>query len=139
MLLLRFYRTTMNFYRDVAVLAFPTLQNDHYRLESWKEKSLRELRVRAEGFYASYEEAPQDAVIAATDIQNITHKMDVNGVLTLDAPDDDWTVLRLGYTTTAAFIRPGSKGGQGLEIDKMSRAAADIHWNHLIEKTAYPL
>ncbi|KKL69790.1 hypothetical protein LCGC14_2111380, partial [marine sediment metagenome] len=43
-------------------------------------------------------------------------------------------VLRIGYTTTAATTFPPSKGGLGLEIDKMSRRAADIHWDELIEK-----
>jgi len=123
-----------NFYRDVAVLAFPTPQNDQYRLEKWEEKSLRNLKTRPDNFIATTEEAPKDAVIAVADIQNITDEMDSNGVLTWDAPDGNWTVLRIGYTTTAAFNRPSSKGGRGLEIDKMSRTAADIHWNELIKK-----
>ena len=123
-----------DFYRDVAVIAFPTPANKEYRLEKWEEKSLQALYTRPDNFFATNERTPRNAVIAAADIRNITDKMDNNGVLTWDAPDGNWTILRLGYSTTGAFIRPGSKAGQGLEIDKMSRAAVDVHWDELIEK-----
>ncbi|MCK4747610.1 MAG: hypothetical protein KAT15_11260, partial [Bacteroidales bacterium] len=123
-----------NFYRDIAVMAFPTPQNDQYRLENWEAKSLTELRARSDMFIPTFVQAPQDAVIAVEDVQNITDEMDSNGVLTWDAPDGNWTVLRIGYTTTAATTKPPSKGGLGLEIDKMSRTAADIHWDELVEK-----
>ena len=123
-----------HFYRDAAVIAFPTPQNEQYRLENWEAKSLTDLRARSDKFIPTFEEAPQDALIAAADVQNITDSMDDKGLLTWDAPDGNWTVLRIGYTTTAATTKPGTKGGLGLEIDKMSRSAADIHWNKLVEK-----
>ncbi|MCP4312829.1 MAG: hypothetical protein GY790_16320, partial [Bacteroidetes bacterium] len=123
-----------NFYRDVAVIAFPTPQNDQYRLENWETKSLNELRSRSDKRIPTFEKVPGDAIIAASEIKIITDEMDSNGVLTWDAPDVNWTVLRIGYTTTAATTFPPSKGGLGLEIDKMSRRAADIHWDELIEK-----
>ena len=123
-----------DFYRDVAVIAFPTPPNKEYRLEKWEEKSLQAIYTRPDNFFATNEPTPQNAVIAAADIRNITHKMDDRGMLKWDAPDGNWTILRLGYTTTGAFVRPGSKGGQGLEIDKMSRTAVDVHWDALIEK-----
>jgi len=123
-----------NFYRDIAVIAFPTPRNDQYRLENWEAKSLTELRARSDLFVPTFEEAPRDALIAAADIQNITREMDSNGELTWDAPPGNWTVLRIGYTTTAATTKPPTKGGLGLEIDKMSKVAADIHWDELIER-----
>ncbi|MCP4314050.1 MAG: hypothetical protein GY790_22585, partial [Bacteroidetes bacterium] len=123
-----------NFYRDIAVMAFPTPKNDQYRLENWEAKSLTDIRARSDKFIPTFEEAPRDALIAITDVQNITDEMDSNGVLTWDAPDGNWTVLRIGYTTTAATTKPPAKGGLGLEIDKMSQTAADIHWDELVEK-----
>ena len=123
-----------NFYRDVAVLAFPTPQNDQYRLENWEAKSLMDLMARSDRHIPTFDEAPQDALIAANDIQIITEKMDDNGVLNWDAPQGNWTVLRIGFTTTTKTTKPSTKGGFGLEIDKMSRAAADIHWDEVIEK-----
>ena len=123
-----------NFYREIAVIAFPTPKNDQYRLPSWEAKSLTELRARSDKFIPTFEEAPLDAVIAAADVQNISNKMDDNGLLIWDAPKGNWTVLRIGFTTTGATTKPGTKGGLGLEIDKMSREAADVHWDELVEK-----
>ncbi len=123
-----------NFYRDVAVIAFPTPQNDQYRLENWEAKSLTDLRARSDKFIPTFFQAPSDAVIAVEDVQNITGEMDSNGVLIWDAPDGNWTVLRIGYTTTAVTTKPPTRGGLGLEIDKMSRLAADIHWDELVER-----
>jgi hypothetical protein len=124
-----------NFFRDVAVLAFPTPENDHYRLERWEEKTLRSLRAQANTFPASEEEAPLEALVDEEDIQVLSDKMDKNGVLTWNVPGGNWTVLRIGYTTTAAINKPCVKeGGLGLEIDKLSRAAADVHWENLLNK-----
>lgn len=123
-----------NFYRDVAVIAFPTPQNDEFRLENWEAKSLTDLMARSYKFSPTFEEAPGEALIAVGDILDITANMDENGLLTWEAPDGNWTVLRMGYTTTAATTKPPAKGGYGLEIDKMSREAAEIHWNELIEE-----
>ena len=123
-----------NFYRDIAVIAFPTPKNDQYRLPSWEAKSLTELRARSDKLIPTFEEAPLDAVIAAADVQNISNKMDDNGLLIWDAPKGNWTVLRIGFTTTGASTKPVTKGGLGLEIDKMSREAADVHWDELVEK-----
>ena len=123
-----------NFYRDIAVIAFPTPQDDGYRLDNWEAKSLTELRARSDKFVPTFDESPRDAVIAAKDVRNITGKMDSKGVLTWDAPEGNWTVLRLGYTTTAATTKPPARGGLGLEIDKMSKEAADIHWDELVER-----
>ena len=123
-----------DFYRDVSVVAFPTPRNKEFRLEKWEEKSLKALYTQPDKFFTTNHVTPEGAVIAFNDIQDISHRMDNNGVLTWDVPDGDWTVLRFGYTTTAGFVRPGSKSGGGLEIDKMSRAAIDLHWNELIEK-----
>jgi len=45
-------------------------------LENWEAKSLTELRARSDKFIPTFEEAPQDALIAAADVQNITDEMD---------------------------------------------------------------
>ena len=61
--------------------------------------------------------------------------MDKDGTLHWNVPKGNWTVLRIGYTTTAVTNKPlTKKGGLGLEIDKLSRKAADIHWNELLNQ-----
>ena len=124
-----------NFYRDVAVVAFPTPEDKAYRLDQWEAKSLNELRARPDKIFPSFDNAPQNSVIDADKIQVITQKMDKDGTLNWNVPKGNWTVLRMGYTTTAVTNKPlTKKGGLGLEIDKLSRKAADIHWNELLNK-----
>ena len=124
-----------NFYRDVAVVAFPTPADKAYRLDQWDSKSLNELRARPDKIFPSFDDAPQNSVIDADKIKVITQKMDKDGTLNWNVPKGNWTVLRMGYTTTAVTNKPlTKKGGLGLEIDKLSRKAADIHWNELLNQ-----
>jgi len=125
-----------NFYKDIAVVAFPTPEDKTYRLDQWKAKSLNELRARPDNLYPSFDVAPENSVIDADKIQVITQKMDKTGWLNWNAPEGNWTVLRIGYTTTAVTNKPLTRkeSGLGLEIDKLSKEAADIHWNELLNR-----
>ena len=51
-----------------------------------------------------------------------------DGVLTWDAPDGEWVVLRIGHVPTGKDNHPAPEEGRGLEVDKMSRAALDDFW-----------
>jgi len=137
--------TTRDFYRDIAVLAFPTPENDKYRLEDWFGKSLndqkaKELRkqkvVRYDMFVPQTTEAPKDAVIASENVLVLSDKMDRSGKLNWQPDSGEWTVLRFGYTSTGIENKPPSEGAKGLEIDKMSRAALDLHWESLLNRVA---
>ncbi len=59
--------------------------------------------------------------------------MDKDGKLTWDVPEGDWTILRIGHTPTGAVNAPSTDSGRGLECDKMSREAMDVHWKNGIE------
>ena len=48
--------------------------------------------------------------------------------MTWDAPEGDWTILRVGHTPTGKENAPAPIAGRGLEIDKLSREALDAHW-----------
>lgn len=71
--------------------------------------------------------APQE-VIHATDIINITDKMDSKGVLTWKAPKGDWVLMRFAVAPTLARTRHGRRNLLGLECDKMNAEAATITW-----------
>jgi hypothetical protein len=51
--------------------------------------------------------------------------IDLTGKTTWDAPAGNWTLLRIGHTTTGKMVRPATK--PGLESDKLSVAAANFH------------
>ncbi|WP_394772510.1 glycosyl hydrolase [Mucilaginibacter sp.] len=72
-------------------------------------------------------------------IINLTNKIDDNGHLDWDVPNGKWVILRTGYTLTG---HPWSKwhaypegdtfeGGEGYEIDYLSRRALDDYFAHL--------
>ncbi|HEX2100245.1 MAG TPA: glycosyl hydrolase, partial [Candidatus Synoicihabitans sp.] len=51
------------------------------------------------------------------------------GRLTWDVPAGEWTILRFGHTSTGKTNYPSPPAGKGLEVDKLSRAALDRHFD----------
>lgn len=127
--------TDVDFYRDVAVLAYPMPANDGYRLEGWLEKGLYNHKAKGIHFIPDLRAAPAEAVIPADSIIDVTDRMDADGKLVWTPPDGgEWTVIRFGYISTGSPNRPASQGGEGLEIDKLSRQAVDLHWHAYLDK-----
>ena len=62
---------------------------------------------------------PADAVV------NLTDQLAADGTLRWDVPEGDWIILRTGMTPTGTRNSPASPEGQGLEVDKMNRQAAE--------------
>jgi hypothetical protein len=68
------------------------------------------------------------------DIRILTDHMQPDGTLNWQPPPGVWTVLRLGYTSTGIVNSQAASTGRGLEIDKLSRAAVDVHWEHFLDR-----
>jgi len=74
-----------------------------------------------------------------TSIIDLTEKLKPDGQLEWDVPDGDWVILRNGYTLTGstwskwhAYPEGDTfKGGEGYEIDYLSTASLDDHFDHL--------
>jgi len=113
------------YYRDIAVIAFPTPENDAYRLFNIHYKA---------GFQSTYgllpkvSGVPQNAVIKFDSIIDISEKMDDQGNLEWQVPQGNWTILRVGHTPTGKNNHPSPDSGLGLECDKLSREALDKFW-----------
>jgi len=90
-----------DYYRDIAVLAFPETTN---------------------------------GVVAPGSVSNLTQKLDANGFLRWEVPAGKWIVQRIGHTTTGSSTRPPVKGGNGLECDKLSREAMELHFTNMMGK-----
>jgi (4-O-methyl)-D-glucuronate---lignin esterase len=73
---------------------------------------------------------PKASVIDPASVVDITQYMDSSGHLKWQAPAGNWTILRMGQTTTGVENHPAPDGGLGLECNKYSRAAYDFHFNH---------
>jgi hypothetical protein len=60
--------------------------------------------------------------------------IDLTNRLPWQAPEGDWTILRVGYTISGRTNNPAPPEGSGLECDKLSREALKAHWNGHIGK-----
>jgi len=127
------------FYHDVAVLAFPTPAGDE-RIDEIEHKALyvRDPFSSKPGVKpfipapAEFPALPADKAIASDKILDLTDHLDAEGRLTWNAPPGNWTILRLGRTSTGANTRPAPTPGLGLESDKFDKAALDAHFDHFV-------
>jgi hypothetical protein len=90
-----------DFYRDIAVLAYP---------------------------------ATTHGSVAPEAVLNLTARMDAGGKLDWDVPAGPWIIQRIGHVSTGSSTRPPVKGGNGLECDKLSREAMDVHFTNMMGK-----
>ena len=114
------------YYRDIAVLAFPTPASTQ-RIDNLDSKTLAN-NAFSRHLMPSMNEISDSAIVHLADIVNLTSQMQSGGTLNWDAPDGNWTILRLGFTPTGMTNHPALAGGNGLECDKMSRKALDAFW-----------
>ncbi len=131
----------MDYYRDIAVLAFPTPAAEKagqgYRID--------DLHGLTEGYLnpqngaqdnistrSSWKTLPADQIITKSGVLDVTEKMDSHGVLQYELPPGDWTILRFGHTTTGVNNHPAPTGGLGLETDKLSREATLFQFEALM-------
>ncbi len=129
------------FYRDVAVLAFPTPAGNE-RIADIDHKALyvRDPFSSMPGVKpfipssADFPTLPAGAAIAAGTILDLSDHLDAEGKLTWTAPAGDWTILRLGRTSTGANTRPAPAAGLGLESDKFDKTALDAHFEQFVGK-----
>lgn len=79
-------------------------------------------------------DVPDDAVIHADRVIDLTRNMDADGHLKWDAPTGDWTIIRIGHTSTGKETHPAMKETAGLECDKMSRQAVRAMFDGMLAK-----
>jgi len=88
------------YYRDIAVLACPL----------------------PDGFSGEAEVWQRDLIV------DLTQFMDADGRLVWDAPEGNWSILRIGYQATGMRVGKTTRASAGLEIDPMSAGAMDLHF-----------
>lgn len=67
-------------------------------------------------------------------IVDVSKHLDKQGRLNWTPPSDNWTIIRFGMSSTEAINRPGSEGGEGLEVDKMNVNALDVHFKGYLQQ-----
>lgn len=138
-------------------LSFKTVKAKYYRLNlhDWWEDSEKNQEILLNSFvlnssamidqyeekaglfseYIEKDNTPMfngNELINSNDIVDITDKMDVNGILNWDAPKGNWVVMRFAYEPTGANTKHGRSNLLGRECDKLSKKAAELHWNNYV-------
>ncbi|MBS1503838.1 MAG: DNA-binding protein, partial [Bacteroidetes bacterium] len=75
------------------------------------------------------QQVPDKLCIAKNKIIDITDKLDANGRLRWNIPPGEWTILRIGHTSTGHVNATGG-AGKGLECDKFNPEAAKVQFDH---------
>lgn len=130
---------------------FPAIKSKYFRVELSDNMTLKELALlstykidnplgrtaiaRTEDVdLGSIGSPTADMIIDPKQVIDISSKMASDGKIDLDLPPGNWTILRVGYTSTSATNNPASKEGKGLEVDKLSRPAFKIHYDAFVKK-----
>lgn len=122
--------TRRGFYQDVAVLAIPTPEDAAYRIPDLGSLTSAALRYNPP---TSAIPSPAAAAVEAGKVVDLTGRLKADGSLDWNPPAGKWTVIRFGHTTSGKTNHPASGAGLGLECDKLSREAMDLHWNKGIQ------
>lgn len=75
-----------------------------------------------------------EAALRRDQVVDLTGKLDQEGRLRWDVPPGKWTVLRIGHTSTGKVNHPAPEESLGLECDKLSKKALDVHFAGMMGK-----
>mgnify|MGYP005840082579 FL=1 len=120
--------TVAGYYRDIAVLAFPS--PGPYRIENIRGKAAFEIgHAGGRG-----KEPPAGSAIQQAQIVDLSSRMDPAGRLVWDVPAGRWTVVRFGHTSTGVQNAPAPASGRGLECDKLSPEGVEANFRGMMAR-----
>ena len=133
------------YYEDVAVLAFPLAaaeapsyripdinttksfagDGDFFAVVPWP----RFIPTQAE-----WPAVPAEQCLESAKMVDLTANLDRDGRVRWDVPPGPWLVVRFGHTVSNGATRSAQKEAQGLEVDKLSKAAVEVHFSGMVGK-----
>ncbi|MFZ4583258.1 MAG: glycosyl hydrolase, partial [Paludibacter sp.] len=124
----------LDYYEDVAVLAFPTPMGD-FKITDILEKALyyRAPYTSMPGVkaflpsFADYDEPQKGNAIASNTIIDVTQYLKLDSVLDWKAPAGNWTIMRFGSRNNGMVTRPAPLPGVGFEADKCDKTSINSH------------
>jgi (4-O-methyl)-D-glucuronate---lignin esterase len=122
--------TKLDFYRDIAVLAYPA-PDGKAMISNIDAKDCQINRAVLSATNAGDSTA---GAIQQNKIVDLTSKLTAGGKLNWQVPAGKWVILRVGYTSTGVKNHPAPLGGSGLECDKLSPAGMDANWAGFMQK-----
>ncbi len=133
-----------------STLSFAPIRGKYFRITTNRGTNLAEVDFHASPRLADYapkinyvnaavslkdnpQQIPASGVIAPEEVLDITDKVDADGNLKWKAPKGNWTIVRIGYTTTGEVVAAAPDAGIGLDCDKMSKEALDKHFDLFVD------
>ncbi|WP_415909558.1 glycosyl hydrolase [Oleiharenicola sp. Vm1] len=133
-------------YRDTAVVAFPTPDNESATKFSGARAKLLPAKTNrrdASNFtrardvmgptLEAWQDAPSDQPIAPEKIVDLTAKLTPDGRLEWDVPPGRWTIVRTGHRMTGSRVMIPPPETDGLSIGWLSPAGVELQFKHLGE------
>ena len=127
----------LDFYRDVAVVAYPARQSTPKPIRMLAQKmSQREMGGSAPDcsvLLLDERPSPGEEACRREQVLDLSEKMNAAGVLRWEAPAGEWIVLRFGYTATGAKVSTCSQGWDGLVLDYLNAEDLRWYWRTVVE------
>jgi len=129
-------------FKDVAVIAFPTPPEGPAKFDGFDMKALKDIppysirrtRTRFVQPLPTYPELPPTQTIDHDKVVDLTSKMEPDGTITWDIPEGDWTVMRFVARSTGQTSRPAPRTGHGFETNKFDPESFRRHWDNYQKK-----
>lgn len=130
-----------NYYKDVAVLAFPTPSSDKKIIDTDHKalyyrapySSVKDVQPFIPSFFKN-ENADTEKFLSAKQIINLTGKLNADGTLDWKVPKGNWTIMRFVARNNGAVTRPAPEPGLGFESDKFDTVALNDHLEAYVGK-----
>ena len=130
----RFYRILFNSYynhlspRDTTT-PLPIAEIDLRGTQLIDDFKAKAAFVRGGLWPAPSSTVPIEITVDKGAVLNLTDRLDKDGKLDWNAPEGEWTILRIGHTSTGVENHPATPEGKGPEVDKLSREALKKFWD----------
>jgi hypothetical protein len=125
----RFVKIEFNAASPAVPMKLYELNFQTARLNQIHTKAAR-MRTQPQVSNVSQQKIDKSQEIPMDGILDLTDKLLPGGDLECDLPPGDWTILRFGHTSNGNEVKPASERAKGLEVDKMSAAALEYHFNN---------
>jgi hypothetical protein len=127
------------YYRDITVLAVPVPPAEasggaKYRIGDIQGKGAFVPKQIAP--LGDLPNVPAEQCVAREKIVVLGAKLEKGGRVSWEVPPGKWVLMRIGHTPTGKDNHPSPPDGRGLECDKLSREAAEAHFNGMMAKLA---
>jgi len=118
-------KTRDNYYRDLFVVAYRVRpeQAEHPQLQNWQQKALYKTLEPFSApdttpLFQEYPATPNEEDVAATNVLDLTSRLDSAGRLHWATPPGQWQILRFGCTIgDHSYVSTCSDGWSGYALD----------------------